>query len=327
MLLCCFIQKLVVHCTQKGKAYTLLFLLNHLKPNKMNNSIASLENQFSNLAEVKEQLFETTLLQLHSGIEGFESPNNFGIYKKTGGQPLGVVGKSFAPQNLELIFEALTASMIDANLDLSTLRFNEYKGGQIVEFSANLADYTYNRSPIVGDITSRKINLRVGLNGRTKTTLNTYATRLWCTNGCTEKVDQMLVGFKNTKGNAFRAPALCGQLIETARKSLEFHETLNRFIDRKVTVKESEIFLLNLLGAKKMDELSTRKSNMLDAINACVAIESKAVGRNLFSLYQGVTRWTTYELAAQDVEAIKLSSVATYNDKAFELANNLFAAN
>lgn len=285
----------------------------------MTTSIQALETQFANLAIVKEQLFETKLIQLHSGLEGFNSPNNFGIYKSTGGEPLGVVGGTFAPQNLNLIFEVLTLSMVNADLDLSTLKFNEYKGGQIVEFSAKLADYTYDRSPIVGDIVSREINLRVGLNGRTKTTLNTYANRLWCSNGCTEKVDQTIVGFKNTKGNEFRAPALCGQLVETAKKSLEFHETLNRFLDRKVSTSQATNYLLRLLGETKFDELSTRKKNMLDDINQCVAIEKKALGANLFALYQGVTRWTTHEMAAGNVEDIKFSKVATYNDKAFEL--------
>ena len=53
----------------------------------------------------KKDLFEVTKLQLHTGLEGFNSPEAYGVFKTTGGTALGVVGKDFTPTQPQFVYK------------------------------------------------------------------------------------------------------------------------------------------------------------------------------------------------------------------------------
>ena len=64
----------------------------------------------------------------------------------------------------------------------------------------------------------------------------------------------------------------------------------------------------------------------MDAINNSVAIEMQNTGANLFSLLQGVTRYTTHEAANGSEEKLMFTSAAKTSDLAhqliFDMVNN-----
>jgi hypothetical protein len=94
------------------------------------------QDNYANIAIIKANVIEPKKIQLHSGIEGFASPDVYGIYRNDGGEPLGVVGSRFEPANLHLFLDTIVSSVSDcgANLDLNTLTYNEYCGGSKVAF-------------------------------------------------------------------------------------------------------------------------------------------------------------------------------------------------
>ena len=75
------------------------------------------------------QLFEVTKLQLHTGLEGFDSPEAYGVFKTTGGPALGVVGKDFTPTQPQFINEAFNKCLEGKGIDIDGLKFRELKGG------------------------------------------------------------------------------------------------------------------------------------------------------------------------------------------------------
>jgi len=82
------------------------------------NVLENIENGAAHIANLKTQVLRAKKIQLHSGLEGFESPESFGVYKNTGGKALGVVGSTFEPCDLELFTESIYQSILKSGLDL-----------------------------------------------------------------------------------------------------------------------------------------------------------------------------------------------------------------
>ena len=105
-------------------------------------------------------------------------------------------------------------------------------------------------------------------------------------------------------------------------KMTDLHvQMLNEAVKVKVTDTKVQEFICNLLGFKpaELNERSTRTRNIFDAINASAAIEMSNTGKNLFSLLQGVTRYTTHDLAKGDEEAILYNRASVINRDAHQL--------
>ena len=155
-----------------------------------NDLLNGIGNEFTNIDKVKEQIFTPQLVQLHPNIEGFESPQSYAVYKNTGGSPLGVVGSTYKPMDLNIMLDSIVTSALECGngVDLSTLNFKEYKGGSKVAFTIDLPTKEIEGSPMVGDIVKRKIEFRTGFDGKTKSSVVESFERLWCENGCTNTV-------------------------------------------------------------------------------------------------------------------------------------------
>ena len=77
-----------------------------------------------------EKLFEVTKLRLHTGLEGFDSPEAYRVFKTTGGPALGVVGKNFTPTQPQFIHDAFIKCLEDKGIDTDDITFREIKGGR-----------------------------------------------------------------------------------------------------------------------------------------------------------------------------------------------------
>lgn len=273
----------------------------------MENVLNNLENQFDNIENIKEQILRPKMLKLHTGMEGFDSPDVFGVYRHDGGSPLGVVGNRYKPMDLELMLDSIVASVMecDIDLDLSKLEYKEYLGGKKVAFILPLPTKEIKGSPMVGDIIERRLEFRTGFDGLTKSTITEYYNRLWCANGCSHPHQQTL-GFKNTLNNHVKIYNLCNYIMDTVQEGEAFLTRLGQLSEIKFTAKQKDEFIRKVtgFGFEEYKDLNTRKRNILDAINESVAIEANNTGNNMFSLVNGITRYVTHNKAEKDEEAV-----------------------
>jgi hypothetical protein len=288
----------------------------------MESQLNSINSQFNALSAVRSQLFEAKKIQLHSGIEGFNSPNVYGIYKNTGGNALGVVGDVFEPTNLNLFLDSIERSVLNSNLDvdLSKLTFNEYNGGSKVVFRLPYKKYEI-KTPMVGDTLETNLEFRTGFDGKTKMSLGFYSLRLWCANGAKNWKKDVDLSMKNTLKNQAKLMYFSNELL-TATNMIDSQVAfLNKAVNVQVNQSTIDKFLTELTGydVKAYKDLSTKSRNILDSINNSVAIEMQNTGANAFSLLQGITRYTTHNLADGNMEKILYASASSMNENAHKL--------
>jgi hypothetical protein len=293
----------------------------------MSNILDSISNEFKNIDAICERLFEPKKIQLHTGIEGFESPKAYGIYRHTGGDALGVVGDTYQPASPKLFLTNVVESAISAGLDLSKLTYNEYCGGSKISFDIPLQDFDI-PSPMVGDTLATKLQFKTGFDGLTKVSLGFYTYRLWCSNGAKSWQKDIGLSYKNTANNHAKSMLYTHEIMKAISNVKDYHNSLTTLLKTPVTSKQVETFYHNLTGVTLAEakEISTRKRNIMDAINNSVAIEMQNTGANLFSLLQGATRYTTHEAANGCEEKLMFTSAAKTSDLAhqliFDMVNN-----
>jgi hypothetical protein len=286
----------------------------------MSNILDSISNEFKNIDAIRQRLIQPKKLKLHSGIDGFNSPDAYGIYRHTGGEALGVVGKQYEPADLDLFLTGIVESAIATGLDLSKLTYNEYCGGSKIIFDIPLQDFDI-PSPMVGDTLATKLQFKTGFDGLTKVSLGFYAYRLWCANGAKSWKKDIGLSYKNTANNHAKTMAYSHEILKAIANVNEYQNSLKTLIETPVTAKQAEAFYLKLTGTSLQDakEISTRRRNIMDAINNSVAIEMQNTGANLFSLLQGATRYTTHEAANGSEEKLMFASAAKTSDLAHQL--------
>lgn len=284
--------------------------------------------QQTNIDLIKANLIDPIKLQLHSGMDGFESPDAYGIYRRDGGAPLGVVGKQFEPCDLRLFLDTIVQSIQGCaeNLDLSKLTYNEFKGGSKVVFTIPLKTFEI-ESPMAGDTLKTALNFSTGFDGLTKFKLSYQTYRKWCSNGCGSWKDAVNLSFKNTISAQGKMIHFCNEIMKAVTSTENHVKWLNELATKKVTKEDIDQAIQAVTGynLKEYKEMSTRKRNILDKINEAVAIEIQNTKATQFSVLQGITRYTTHELANGSEEALLFNNtVNRYNEKAmahFAIAN------
>lgn len=288
----------------------------------MYNVLDQIENSVNHIANLKTQVLKAKKVQLHSGIDGFESPNAFGIYKHTGGKPIGVVGDVFEPTNLELFLDAIEMSVLQSgvDIDLSKLTYTEYFDGSKVAFRLPLRKYEI-ATPMVGDTLETALEFRTGFDGKTKISMGFYALRLWCANGAKNWQKDVDLSMKNTTKNQAKVFTFANEIIKVVSMVDSHVDMLGKASKIEVNSKMANDFITQVTGYNVADyhELTTRTRNTLDRINQSVAIEMQNTGNNLFSLLQGITRYTTHDLANGKMEKILYATANDLNTKAHQL--------
>ena len=284
--------------------------------------LTNIEKQTSHISNLKKEVLQAKKIQLHTGLEGFNSPKSFGIYKHTGGEALGVVGDVFEPTDLSLFLDAIEQSVLasGADVDLSKLTYNEYYGGSKVVFRLPLKKYEI-ETPMKGDTLETSLEFRTGFDVKTKMSLVFYSLRLWCSNGAKNWQKDVDLAMKNTTGNQAKLLTFTNEIIKVIDMTQNHIALLNTAALKSVTQAQIDAFISELTGynVAEYKDLTTRKRNILDAINGAVAIEMQNTGANLFSLLQGVTRYTTHNLAGGQMEDILYARANDLNTTAHRL--------
>ena len=288
----------------------------------MENLLSSIENGASHIEALKSKVFVAKKIQLHTGLEGFNSPEAFGVYKNTGGSALGVVGKVYEPTDLHLFLDAIHHSVLNSgiDLDITKLEYKEYYGGSKVSFVLPFKKYEI-ESPMVGDTLATKLCFGTGFDGKTKAYVNFSAFRLWCSNGAKGWQKDIDLSMKNTLSNQAKLLYFTNEVIKAAEGVDKYVGFLNNSVVKNVKQSDIDTFLTALTGynVKEYNDLTTRKRNILDSINRAIVTEIQNTGANYFSLLQGITRYTTHDLAKGDEEALLFAHASQMSDKAHQL--------
>ena len=288
----------------------------------MENVLEAIETQANHIENLKTQVLQAKKIQLHTGLEGFNSPEAFGIYKHTGGNALGVVGNQFEPMDLHLFLDSIQHSVLNSgiDLDLTKLTYNEYYGGSKIAFRLPFKKYEI-KTPMVGDVLETAMEFRTGFDGKTKMSLGFYSLRLFCANGAKNWRKDVDVAMKNTQGNVSKIAYFASEIIKVAAMTEQHVEMLNTAALKQIKQADINRFITELTGhdVAEYNEMKTRTRNIVDSINEAVAIEMQNTGTTLFSLLQGVTRYTTHNIAGGEIEKILYSRANDINARAHEL--------
>lgn len=269
--------------------------------------LKSLSSGNANVETIKSQLFDVINVPLFTNNERFENPNAFGIYKAQGGQPFGVLGKDFTPQQPTALFDSFIQCLIDnTDVDLSKVKYHEMKEGAKIRFSVPVKTIGFTNLRGQHDENVISLNIQTGFDGFTATSLYLSLYRMVCSNGMKANVTEFKTKFKNTIGNVGKIQLLCDDVTKAMDKSdnlIQLVETLNKV---EITTKRKNEFIKKVLGYSldQKEELTTRKRNILQKIEESMAIEISRSGGNLWGLVNGITYYTNHLVKsdAKDVD-------------------------
>jgi hypothetical protein len=295
-----------------------------------NEILSSVNGAMENVAKVESQLFDVVKVQLHPNLEGFKSPLSYGVYKGTGGESLGVMGKDFvALQPKEFLGSIIdTVHECGANLDLNTLKFQEFKGGQQIAFTIDLPKLDFTNQAGFRDETHNKLTFSTSYDGTKSSTISLYTWRQVCSNGMMGWGLTSALKGKNTIGGKAKILTYCDEVVKIVTEADTYSQRLQGLDKIRINKNEVEAFKLRLLGynAKSLassDKAETKKLNILDRINSSIELEFSRTGETAFGLLQGITNYTNHEAnnskTITDEEYIRFGNGAKLNDMAQKL--------
>lgn len=250
----------------------------------------------ANMQAIKNQLFDVVKVPLITNLEGFEAPNNFGMYKAEGGNCLGVVGKDYTPTPSKLLFEQFEDCLYDTDADFNKVKYLELKEGRKIVFEAPIKNMGFRNMVGKEDELIVKVNLSTGYDGLTKTSLFVSVYRLICSNGMKAWNTEFNVAFKNTQGNVGKASSLCADVAKAIDSTERYGDLIKQLNKTEVSVADTQEFLKRVLGYNNsmLDEVSTRGRNILDAVQESIAIEFSRTGATAWGLVNGITHYTNH---------------------------------
>jgi len=285
----------------------------------------NVEQEAKHIETIKGQLIKAKKIQLHTGLEGWNSPKAYGVYRNDGGDCLGVVGESFKPMDLEMYLDSVVNSIYSSGIevDINKLKYEEYKGGKKVAFNIPLKKYEL-QTKMPGDILETKLMFKTGFDGFTKCSVSYSTLRLWCSNGAARWNEDRAISFKNTKNNNDRFMLFTDQIIKASEDIDNYVSMLNDLTFKSITEADLDKYYLRVFGINRQNyhDQATRRQNTFDKINEAVAFEMANTGTNMFSVLQGVTRYLTHEVAKSE-EDLLFSSANRINSLAHSVAFSL----
>lgn len=264
------------------------------------NPIATIENKLFRVVE--HQMIPNT------NDAAFLNPTLRGLYKHTGGAPLGVNGKNFNVIQPQVLFDnLLKCAGAIKGIDLDGLSYRELKGGAKIQFKIQLDSISFKtRTKKVDDIETFA-TLTTGYDGLTKTSFNFETFRLWCANGCSHLEQSVNVSVKNTVNNETTIVNLCDDLEKLIAGTTDRKEWFKFLDSADIDELKKQRVIKAALGYNKLDkdapEFSTAKLATLEEIEASIAKEMDFAGATAWGLFNGITRYTNHGGRAKDDDA------------------------
>ena len=264
---------------------------------------------------IRNRLFGVRNVPLFTNIDKFKAPSAFAIYKSEGGEPFGVLGKDFTPQQPKELFESFVQCLTEnTQADLNDVEYHEMKDGAKIRFSVPVKMFGFKNKLNVLDETCISLNIQTGFDGYTATSLYLSMERLICTNGMKVTSTEFKSKFKNTIGNVGKIQLLCDDVTKAIDSGDGLEANIARLNSIEINTKRKNHFIKKVLGYNLNDkeELTTRKRNILESIEDSIALEISRSGGTLWGLLNGVTHYTNHSVKTFDSVA---QSQAEYRDE------------
>jgi len=292
----------------------------------MENILSNIGTQFAAVEKIEKQLFDVVKLKLNTGLEGYNVPKHYGVFKGTGGDCFGIVGDVYEPTQPKLILSSLVECAASSDVDFSQINYTEHKGGKMIRFDAPIGKISFKNMRGHEDESIVKLNVQTGFDGHTKTTMFLTTFRMICANGMKATKTEFAVSYKNVKGNVGKVLSMCEAVSQAVSQQDQLKELYTHLNSIKVGQKEVNDFLLKVTGLDQAqyNEMNAAKRKRLDAINESVAIEFNRTGATAFGLLNGITHYTNHVVDAENrQDYLYIDSGVELNDKALKFALEL----
>lgn len=282
--------------------------------------LTKVEGEQSNIADIRSRLLMAETKPLTTGLEGYDDPKSFGVYRKSGGKCLGVVGDQFVPANLELFLNNILESIYESKLDLDTnkLTYHEYAEGKKVAFRMSVMDFIIGK-PERGDVTKLALSFRTGFDGLTKFTITSDAFRLWCKNGAGSWESETVLSCKNTKSAEAKVLTFGDKIIREMEQLEDYQHFMEQISKIEISPEEIEVFKAKLLSKDEaeMEEIRDKAkgkfyTNLLK-LDTAMDTEIANTDSTLYSVLQGVTRHSTHNVAKNNFDKLHFRGSTAFN--------------
>ena len=247
-------------------------------------------------------------------IEGFKQ-----LVRNDNGFCLNVCNDGYKPTPNALFMECINFISSATGMDIH--KIEELRGGKILlaylwnAEPLTICGHKFNNYMVIGNSHNYQSTFFIGEHSTMTRCQNQFARcgkdlKAYHTTGHEQRVKQLIAYYDKFK--------------TLQRNTIEFMQRLENIkIDNNIT---NQLFnmLLEIKPNTDFSLLSTRKQNILTALNESVQRETLALGQNAFGLFNGVTHWTTHARREKEkVYSQFFGSSANLNNKAMQFCNYL----
>jgi len=273
------------------------------------------------IEELQSQIFEVfeTPSNYFCPIDDTLKPDGFYTISNANGN---IHGKVNNPGHIlsmsELLNIAYDVSLnYDMDLNFNKANINYFKDESIctLKIPLGISEFTNNKG--MNDQTEIFLFIKTGFGGTSCTELGVYSHRFICSNGMEVRNGLNYFKAKHTENMNLKAKVFLSNHLPKMLNSTNNFTEMAQALDKKlITSVDIEAFKQSIFNYKDAEELSTRKSNQLEAFNQALEIEMQRGGQTAWTLLQGATNYTNHLHSNAGQEFIVTGSGATINEKA-----------
>jgi len=248
--------------------------------------------------------------------EGFEAPESFGTFRSDNKEWLGTVGKQYVPYQNHKMIEAFCRALDKIGHD-GEIRGGHLRGGRKVYIQASIADAKVNIDNVKRHITA--INSHDGSSSISFGASNEVVV---CSNQFNRLSGQINQRVRHTENSV----AQVNELAENLQASLEMESEIIRTFGRMAneplhrdTVQAITRTVFGVDVSDKIEDLSTRKQNLITEFAGITAKEVESHGRTVWGLFNAVTWYTNHALNKKNPQdSLLVGTAAEINNRAYE---------
>lgn len=231
-------------------------------------------------------------------VEGMSFPEAYGVYRTDTNHCLGVVGSQYVPVQNNALFDVVSEAADLAGLNHESIRFIELGGGRKVAFQVELPEWD-----LTGDKVKRYASALNSHDGSSSLAIGAVGVRIICQNtwvsayrGCSKA--------RHSASIVTQVGVMKDELLQSLAIDKELFELFQKM--QKETYSESthEKFIKELVGydladLETVEANTTKRENKYWAISNAIDVELQSAGRNMWGVFNGVTRYTNHDQAVR----------------------------
>lgn len=286
-----------------------------------------------NLNAIEDQLFTVVDSPKVAPVAGWAVPEGKEIYRLdadgVGSIHLGSVGNSYESLQPLDFFNAVVDNVRDSGMefDLGKLTYTTRKDSKIIEFRLPTNIISFKNAAGKTDDTEMFLNFWTGFGGNSRTEVGLYSHRFICTNGLRIINADIDLKVKHTVNMNAKALAFTKELIKLASQVQATSQVWSEMNNVQVNGATKEEFVRKITKMKKDEkyaDISTKKKNIVDGLNAAIDVEFGRTGSTVWGLLNGVSYYTNHLAPRSGSEDyVLLASGAKDNELAQKLALEL----